>query len=170
MRLTLKPFGPLEPWVLDHLRTSLLTFDEIEVAQAAPLPETGLDPRRKQYRASALFAVCLEEPGDRVLGLTGADLYEVGLNFVFGYSQPNGRVAVISLARLRDPDRALFLDRVTKEAIHEIGHTLGLSHDEDDRRCVMHFSRNLADTDRKGREFCSECAARAEVTLKRLRT
>jgi len=169
MRLTLKPFGGVDPKVLDHLRTSLREFD-VAVAPEAPLPEEGLDTRRGQYRASSLFAACLEEPGVRVLGVTDADLYEVGLNFVFGFSQPNGRVAVISLNRLHDSDPRLFLDRCTKEAVHEIGHTLGLSHDEANRRCVMRFSRNLADTDRKGRDYCPDCAARAEVTLKRLRT
>lgn len=169
MRLTLKPFGLVDAEVLENLRASLRDF-EVAAAPAAPLPQEGFDPGRGQYRASSLFPECLKEPGARVLGVTDADLFEVGLNFVFGFSQPNGRVAVISLARLHDPDRALFLERCTKEAVHEIGHTLGLTHDEGDRRCVMRFSRNLADTDRKGRDYCATCASRAEVTLKRLRT
>jgi len=169
MRLTLKPFGPVDPGVLDHLRTSLRTFDDIGIAPPAPLPETGFDARRKQRLASSLFPACLAETGDRVLGVTEADLYETGLNFVFGYSQPDGRAAVVSLYRLHDPDPARFLERCVKEAVHEIGHTLGLAHDEDHARCVMKFSRNLDDTDRKGSEYCPECTARARVTLKRLR-
>ncbi len=168
MRLTLKPFGPVDPGILKHLGNSLREF-EVVVAPEASLPETGYEARRRQYRASSLFAACLEEPGVRVLGVTDADLFEVGLNFVFGYSQPNGRVAVISLNRLHDADRTLFLERCTKEAVHEIGHTLGLPHDDRNRRCVMRFSHNLADTDRKGPDYCEECAAQAEITLKRLR-
>ncbi len=169
MRLTLKPFGPVDPAVLDHLGRSFPEFD-VAVAPAAALPGEGFDGKRGQYRASSLFAACLKEPGVRVLGVTDADLFEVGLNFVFGFSQPNGRVAVISLHRLHDPDRNVFLERCSKEAVHEIGHTLGLPHDEQHRGCVMRFSRNLADTDRKGRDYCAECSARAQVTLKRLRT
>ncbi len=170
MRLTLKPFGPVPAGVLDHLRKELRTFDEIVVAPAVPLPARGLSAKRGQYLASSLFEACLGEPGTRVLGVTDADLYETGLNFVFGYSQPDGRVAVIGLARLHDPDPVRFRERCVKEAVHEIGHTLGLAHDEDRPGCVMHFSRTLADTDRKGREYCEKCASRAEVTLKRLRT
>ncbi len=169
MKLTLKPFGPVDPGALEHLAKSFRDF-EVVVAPAARLPESGYDGTKRQYRASSLFAVCMEEPGARVLGVTDADLFEVGLNFVFGYSQPGGRVAVISLHRLHDADRDRFLERCTKEAVHEIGHTLGLAHDDRNRDCVMRFSRNLADTDRKGRSYCAECAAQAEVTLKRLRT
>ena len=170
MRLTLKPFGPVDVGVLEHLRTEIRAFGEIVIAATAPLPEKGFNPKRGQYRASSLFEVCLREPGTRVLGVTEADLYETGLNFVFGYSQPDGRVAVISLARLREPDAARVRERSVKEAVLEIGHTLRLAHDEDRPSCVMHFSRTLADTDRKGRTYCAACAARAELTLKRLRT
>lgn len=170
MRLTLKPFGPVEPDVLQHLRKELRGFDEIVVVPVATLPEKGFHPKRQQYVASSLFEACLAEPGTRVLGITEADLYETGLNFVFGYSQPDGRVAVISLARLHDRDADRFRERCVKEAVHEIGHTLGLAHDEERPRCVMHFSRSLPDTDRKGREYCATCGAEAELTLKRLRT
>ncbi len=170
MRLTLKPIGPVPTEVLGHLRASLGDFDEIVVAPEAPLPAKRVGHRTTQRLASSLFPLCLAETGDRVLGVTDADLYEVGLNFVFGYSQPDGRVAVISLARLHDPDPRRFLDRCAKEAVHELGHTLGLAHDEDHAGCVMKFSHNLEDTDRKGLDYCPACAARARLTLTRLRT
>jgi archaemetzincin len=169
MRLTLKPFGPVAQDVLEHLRQQMSAFDEVVISPAAPLPAKGFNSKRGQYLASSLFGACLAESGARVLGVTEADLYETGLNFVFGYSQPDGRVAVISLARLRDPNRVRFLERAVKEAVHETGHTLGLAHDEDRPGCVMHFSRTLADTDRKGRDYCPACESKAEVTLKRLR-
>jgi archaemetzincin len=53
-------------------------------------------------------------------------------------------------------DSNLLGNRVVKEAVHEIGHMLGLKHCSQ-ALCVMHFSERLPDTDRKQESFCSEC-------------
>lgn len=169
MMLTLKPFGPVDAALLVRLKEALNTFDEVVIGSEAPVPANAWDRKRGQYRAAVLEASCEAEPGDRVLGVTMADLFEPPLNFVFGHARIQGREAVISLARLQDggPDR--LYERAIKEAMHEIGHTLGLLHDEADPRCVMRFSHDLADTDRKGAEFCPRCRTAAEFTLTRLR-
>ncbi len=169
MRLTLKPFGPVDPEVLEHLRKELRPFDEVVVASEGPLPEAALDARRHQFRALTLLEALRDEPGDRVLGITAADLYEPNMNFIFGLANLHDRFGVISLARLADGSQPKLLERAVKEAAHELGHTLGLAHDDRNPSCVMHFSLSLADTDRKGRDFCPRCAEAASFTLKRLR-
>ena len=71
-------------------------------------------------------------------------------------------VAVISLHRLTPEfygeaeDPRLLLERAVKEAIHETGHMLGLTHCQRPG-CIMRFSNAIADTDNKGPGLCEDC-------------
>ena len=85
------------------------------------------------------------------------------LSFVYGQAQLGGPVALLSLARLRQefyglgPNTGLFLSRVRKETLHEVGHTYGLTHCGD-ARCTMALSTDVRHVDAKNEEFCSGCA------------
>jgi archaemetzincin len=126
-------------------------------------PSMAFDSFRNQYHSTRIL-VALEEnsqatESQRLLGVIGSDLYVPGMNFVFGEARCPGRVGVISTYRLKagtSDDSDLLESRVVKEAIHEIGHMLGLRHCAKPS-CVMYFSERLADTDRKKDSFCSEC-------------
>ena len=129
----------------------------VTIAKQRPIPPEAFEPRRQQYRADDLLKVARNEPGDRVLVVTDHDLYADDLNFVFGLADSLGRCAVISLFRLRlGADEESLRRRAVKEAVHELGHTFGLSHCANPR-CVMRFSNSLGDTDRKGSEWCELC-------------
>ena len=155
------PFRDVDRTLLQRLVQDLARLGvRAELLPAADLPPGAYNRSRGQYRAEALLGAAAHAPGaERVLGVTEADLYIESLNFVFGIAESPGRAALISAARLRAADEALYRSRVLKEAMHELGHTLGLGHC-DDARCVMHFSNTLADTDRKGSRLCSSCRAR----------
>ena len=74
----------------------------------------------------------------------------------------NGKVAAIYLPRLRqefygpEKNEQLFLQRVVKEAVHELGHAFGFDHCPM-HQCVMHFSNSISDTDAKAKDFCQNC-------------
>jgi archaemetzincin len=133
------------------------------VGRSVPLPQPAYDRRRNQYLANAFLALAaqaapaLADPRGRVLAVTEADLYADDINFILGMAESRGRTAVISLCRLAlGTDREKRRMRALKEAVHELGHTLGLAHCPD-AGCVMHFSNALADTDRKGHRMCPVC-------------
>jgi len=124
---------------------------EVEVMEGVRLPESAYHSGREQYDGSMLLSTLEDLPGrGKSLGVTGVDLFAGELNFIFGLAQIGGDKALISLHRLvpRTWERAL------KEATHEIGHTLGMTHCLDPV-CVMSFSNSIAEVDRKGSGFCA---------------
>jgi archaemetzincin len=98
-----------------------------------------------------------------ILGICNFDAYSSGLNFVFGQASLTGGVAAIYLPRLKQEfygiaaDISIFIERMLKEATHEVGHTFGLVHCPK-QSCVMHFSNSIVDTDRKAKDFCNVCS------------
>jgi archaemetzincin len=167
LNIHILPVAPVPPSALQRLRERLgETFGaRVSVLGELPLPSRGYDAGRGQHLATELLRLIEGSHGRTiVLGVTEADLYAAGMNFVCGQADPRGGAAVISLARLRQefygegPDEELFLERAAKEAVHETGHLLGLPHCPD-AGCVMHFSNSLRDTDRKGAAFCPACRA-----------
>jgi archaemetzincin len=177
LEIAVLPVGPVDEGILEHicgfLQKAFPKTSSLLLRQVMPLPDEAYNASREQYDSSVLLSKFLSFKFDanKLLGVTEADLYVPSMNFVFGEAHPLWGVAIISLHRLRPEfygktsDNALFLERCAKEAIHEVGHILGLDHC-DEPGCVMFFSNSIADTDRKGLSFCRKCYAEVLSALK----
>ncbi|MGZ8798226.1 MAG: archaemetzincin family Zn-dependent metalloprotease [Thermoanaerobaculia bacterium] len=116
---------------------------------------------RNQYHSSAILER-LSDHGDIVIAITDVDLYIPILTFVFGEAHVEGPAAVVSYHRLRQQfyglpaDDGLTAERLAKEAVHELGHVLGLTHC-DDYECVMAASHAVEWLDLKRTALCDLC-------------
>ena len=165
MKITLNPLGNISGETMEELKDKVSDIFHCPVEVRAGFVDLAqtYNPERKQYLSSKLLAFLgKSETEERVVGIADVDLYVPKLNFVFGEADVQSGTAIVSLYRLRPeyyglaPDQALFLERATKEIVHELGHTFGLGHCPNNK-CVMHFSNSLADTDVKEAHFCNKC-------------
>jgi archaemetzincin len=165
MKITFKPLGNMADETMEQLKDRVggIFHCPVEIKAGFGDLAQAYNPERKQYLSSKLLAALgKSERDERVVGITDVDLYVPRLNYVFGEADVVSGTAIISLCRLKPeyyglaPDEALFLERATKEIVHELGHTFGLGHCPNNK-CVMHFSNSLADTDLKEAHFCNMC-------------
>ena len=162
-------FGEVEDRVLlaDAVNVKR-TFDlEVRVSTVKANISWAYNPQRDQYHAGTIlnYLSQIVYPNMvRLIALVGFDLYEEGLNFVFGEAQYGGKYAVVSTYRLKHPDERIYFERVFKETNHELGHTFGLKHCEDPK-CVMSFSNSIMDVDRKSCDFCPKCRQKLDYVL-----
>jgi len=171
MKLTVLRIGNVDTEAVQHLLHGLSqAFPEVVCTlseNVMQIPKEAYNQVRCQYHSTRILAKMMKYVEklsvDTVLGVTTLDLYVPSLNFVFGEAHCPGKVAMISLFRLKpefygqSANKQLFYERAVKEAVHEIGHTLGLVHCKNSS-CVMFFSNSILDTDRKKSIFCEKCS------------
>ncbi len=163
--------SPIDNVAPEHTRFACRVVREVfalrcRVSRQRPIDRLAYDARRNQFDADVLVKGLFDAmPRDAVgmIALTNHDLFESGHSpFVFGLASLVDHVGIVSLARYRatfwgkDPDRVAFYERYYKVLVHEVGHTLGLTHCPNES-CVMRKDSTLADLDRSPQRFCKRC-------------
>lgn len=169
MEICILPLGLGETGFLEPLKGKIQNIFErtVRLLDSIPIWEGAYNKTRRQYNSSKLIRYLgnIIKTKSRVLAITDKDLYADGLNFVFGEADLYSGICIVSTTRLKNEfygkkeDSEIFMERLTKEAVHELGHTFGLRHCSL-TSCVMHFSNSIIDTDQKREFFCNECKKR----------
>jgi archaemetzincin len=131
----------------------------LEVRDAGRLRifEDSWSRKRRQYDAYTLLdrlVRCMKS--DTALWVVDQDIFCENVNFVFGLAMYH-IAAVVSTFRLDTPGM------VVKEAVHEVGHILGLPHCRN--HCVMRFSNSYEDALQKPDIPCMSCRRKLDRKL-----
>ena len=186
LKITIISHTPIPEGVVQHIEKVLSNIVPVRVSvvfmeELLDIALTFLDTSRGQVDAEALMEYVKtnlstsQDFYEKHVYVIDVDAYVHGLNFVFGVSEMCGNVALVFTYRLRpefwagvysvmkDPD-ILFQERLEKEILHELGHTLCLDHCPN-RRCVMSFSNTIMEVDYKYPEYCPRCISKIRSSV-----
>ncbi|MDF2454840.1 MAG: putative archaelysin family metalloprotease precursor [Cytophagaceae bacterium] len=164
----------LSDTIADALRQTYQA--EVEVMKSIPLPgKAFVNTKTPRYRADSLIRFLATDKADSfdyILGLTTYDISFTKKNAdgsikkpasryadwgIFGLGDMPGSSCVVSSYRLQHPDQKVFINRLKKVAIHELGHNLGLPHCNT-KGCVMQDAVERIQTiDQANASLCSTC-------------
>jgi archaemetzincin len=181
MLIRIIPMGKPPSLVLENLYKELKSvfISKTMIMTGIDVPGESYNHWRGQYNAERMMELLSKSPHVKFIDkkiptllVTDADVYHDKLNFIFGLEDPDLGCCLVSIARLRPefydyaPNLKVLSDRTVKEAIHEIGHHLGLNHCKH-VFCIMSSSRSVEDIDAKRKSFCGGC--RYELEKKGIR-
>ena len=169
--VAIQPLGGVDPALLQTVADDIEQAFDVRVVMlpAKPLPQAAFYAARARYRGERLLDwLQAERPAgvDKILGVMSADLsvtkgqvHDWGVMGVAGLGKPAG---VVSIHRLRARN---LTTRTRQVAIHELGHTFGLSHCPAPH-CIMNDAEGgVRAVDESSGQFCTECRLRLRGLL-----
>jgi len=170
--------GNLDALLIEEVRSEISRIFGFPTEMTPLLGDVdfAFDTFRDQYHST----IILEKLADlapphavKVLAITKVDLFIPVLTYVYGEAQLGGKSCIVSTYRLNEglpliSSHENFYQRLSKEAIHEIGHTFNLRHCRD-RSCIMHYCRTIEDVDKKSNQLCRYCRVLLDDELKKMK-
>jgi archaemetzincin len=174
--IIISPIGNLDPKLIKQVGQEVRRILGYRSRTKSVLQDVdfSFDSSRNQHYSTPI----LEKLADlapshtvKILAISRVDLFIPILTHVYGEAQLGGKACIISTHRLNEglgsDISKMFIQRVVKEAIHELGHTFNLRHCKD-HSCCMHYCRTIKDVDRKSDQLCRYCKVLLEDEIKRM--
>lgn len=177
-RIAIQPYEGISKQLVDTIAETLKkAYDRpVDILPNEPLPQSAyINIKSPRYRADTLLVHMKQQTNDSVgyvLGLTSADIsttkYESRGKIkepewkysdwgVFGLGYCPGPSCVVSTFRINNTDKKLFISRLKKVCIHEVGHNFGLPHCETEGCVMMDAAETIKIIDRVGFDLCEKC-------------
>jgi archaemetzincin len=156
-------------------------FDVIDLGEQDIPKRFYVNIKTPRYRADSIIKylkITKPDTIDYVIGLTAFDISTTKYNEsgyvlkpiekytdwgVFGLGYVNGPSCVVSSYRLKAESKKLFIERIKKVVIHELGHNLGLPHCPN-KHCVMRDAvEKISTIDNEGLSLCDDCRNAAKL-------
>lgn len=163
-------FDNAEPNMQQAIATEIKNFynSSVSIVSPLPLPKNAFYAPRGRYKADSLIhylAKIKPSKFDKLVGFSNRDISTSKGNAkdwgIFGLGFRPGPSCVVSSFRLKrnTTDKGLIFQRVTKVALHEIGHTLGVPHCSfNDSKCFMqNAGGKLSTVDNVSKYMCVGC-------------
>ena len=174
--IAISPIGDLDASLLQQVKKDITQIFGYPVEFHPLLKDVSfaLDPARHQFHSTKILEKLegLAPPQAlKIIAIVQVDLFIPILTHVFGEARLGGRSCVVSTHRLKKEISPMagfktFRERVSKEAVHELGHTFQLLHCNQ-QSCIMHYCRTLEDVDRKSDQLCRYCTILLQDELRK---
>jgi archaemetzincin len=175
--IVISPIGNFDSEITESVEKGISHIFDFPAIILPLLENTGFafDSGRNQYYSTPVLEKlesCAPSFALKVLAITDVDLFIPVLTYVYGEAQLGGRTCIVSTYRLKDPFlptriNGHHIQRIVKEAVHELGHTFSLRHCRE-HTCIMHYCRTELDVDRKSDQLCRYCRILLEDEIKKI--
>lgn len=135
---------------------------DVMVGVSRQLPNFAYYKKRDRYIADSLLVDLYRVSGYKVVGITSHDISTYrknkGSNWgILGLGSNPGKTCVVSYYRMESKNTQTFVYRVDQVVLHEVGHTFGLEHC-DDNQCLMKAGDgSIYDLDHTPLRLCEIC-------------
>jgi len=162
------PFGVDNKEMLEDLKVLLQDAFAVKfnILNPLPAPAKGFDAGRKQYFIIPLLKYAKTEyesvffaPGTyTILIVTSYDITDEGINFIFGGSDPDTGLGIVSHNRfmLDHPDSRELFKRIYTQCLSTTGFLLGMPRCSTPG-CARSYPHSLGEFKRKSYKLCPEC-------------
>ncbi len=180
----IQPFGSFNKSLIDSIQNTIngiYGFRVVILPEEAMPKDAFVNIKVPRYRADWLIKYMkqnIPDSIDYIIGLTEFDIStskkdgygntkEPASKYsdwgVFGLGYCPGPACIISTYRIKSSDKTLFIERIKKISIHELGHNLGLPHCDSDNCVMQDANETIKTVDKENLKLCDKCRKKIQV-------